>query len=129
MNRVFRIVVACVFAAVIAFDLSVGKALALGQFSRTCQGSVVNGSTLSAKCQTTSGNFVPSSINLNPYIENVDGVLKWQSGNFIETCRSTALTGPSIMSAQCKTRAQQWVSTKINLDEHIANINGKLTYE
>jgi len=129
MNPVFRIVVACVFAEVIAFDLSVGKALALGQFSRTCQGAVVNGSTLSAKCQTTSGNFVPSSINLIPHIENVDGVLKWQSGNFTETCRSNALQGPSIMSAQCKNKAGQWVTTKINLDEHIVNINGKLTYE
>nr|1N02_A Chain A, Cyanovirin-N [Nostoc ellipsosporum] len=50
-------------------------------------------------------------------------------GKFIETCRNTQLAGSSELAAECKTRAQQFVSTKINLDDHIANIDGTLKWQ
>uniref|UniRef100_C0HMD8 Cyanovirin-N homolog n=1 Tax=Didemnum molle TaxID=322843 RepID=CVNH_DIDMO len=101
-----------------------------GDFSKSCYGSSVSGSTLSSTCYKADGYTPnPTSINLNPYIENVDGVLKWQPGNFIETCRNTELAGPSLMAAQCLTRDQRLVPAEINLDDHIANINGVLKFE
>lgn len=75
------------------------------------------------------GSYKDTSINLNSSIENVDGSLVWQPDNFIETCRNTTLASSSVMTAECKTRDQRFVSTAINLDEHIANIDGTLKYE
>nr|AID56664.1 cyanovirin-N mutant 1 protein [synthetic construct]AID56665.1 cyanovirin-N mutant 2 protein [synthetic construct] len=101
----------------------------LGKFSQTCYNSAIQGSVLTSTCERTNGGYNTSSIDLNSVIENVDGSLKWQPSNFIETCRNTQLAGSSELAAECKTRAQQFVSTKINLDDHIANIDGTLKYE
>ncbi|MEM7592834.1 MAG: CVNH domain-containing protein [Cyanobacteria bacterium P01_A01_bin.83] len=108
---------------------SSAPALALGDFSQTCDDVSIGGSTLSADCRRRNGSYNSTSINLNPDIENVNGSLKWQPSNFIETCRNTALAGGGTMEAECKTRDQRWVSTRINLDDHIANIDGNLKYE
>ena len=72
---------------------------------------------------------MPTSIDLNPVIENVDGQLEWQPANFIETCDYAQLASPSIMIAECKTRSQELVPTFVDLDEHIANIDGTLMFE
>lgn len=121
--------VAFVLAFVVSFNLAAGGALALGKFSQTCRNIQVKSSELSASCERANGGYQPTSINLNPFIENVDGALKWQPGNFIETCRGTAIAGGSTLKAECKTRAQDFVSTAINLDDHIANIDGNLRFE
>ncbi|MDJ0737175.1 MAG: CVNH domain-containing protein [Nostocaceae cyanobacterium] len=129
MKAFLKTVTCFLFTLVILFGAFSNDALALGDFSQTCYNSQVNGSVLSAICRRINGSYNDTSINLNPGIENVDGQLKWQPSNFIATCRNTGLTGPSVMSAECKTRAQRWVSTSINLDDHIANIDGTLMYE
>jgi hypothetical protein len=131
MSRVFRIVIVadCVFASLIAFNLFADSAWALGKFSLTCRNTRISISTLSASCATANGEYKDTSINLNPYIGNTDGSLKWTDTNFIETCRATSLISPSILAAQCKTRDQIWTSTRINLDDHIANIDGTLKFE
>ncbi|MBD2602942.1 cyanovirin [Scytonema hofmannii FACHB-248] len=129
MNRVFRVLVACVFAVVIAFDLFTSNAWALGDFSKTCRDASVSGSTLRASCEKANGGFTPTSIDLNPYIGNIDGSLSWNDKNFIETCRGTALKSGSTLTAECKKRNQDFVGTSINLDDHIANIDGNLRYE
>lgn len=118
------------FSLFLALGFFSAPAAALGDFSQTCRDVSINGSTLSASCAKADG-FTQnmSSINLNADIENVDGNLTWQPDNFIETCRNTQVVNGSMMSAECKTRAQRWNSTNINLDDHIANINGVLTYE
>lgn len=120
--------VAFLFALVVSFNLVVNGALALGQFSQTCTNIAVSGSELSATCEKANGGQDNTSINLNPYIENVDGTLEWQPRNFIETCRNTSVSG-SLLKAECKTRNQNFVFTTINLDDHIANIDGELWYE
>lgn len=119
---------AFLFALVVSFNLVVNGALALGQFSKTCRNIDVNGSELSASCEKANGGFDNTSINLNPFIENVDGELEWQPKNFIETCRDTSVSG-SLLRAECKTRNQNFVFTTINLDDHIANIDGNLRHE
>ncbi|NMG06876.1 CVNH domain-containing protein [Brasilonema sp. UFV-L1] len=121
--------VAFLFALVVSFNLVTDNAWALGKFSRTCENISISGSKLSASCEKANGGFNQTSINLNPYIENVDGKLTWQPSNFIETCRGTGLSGSNVLKAECKTRNQNFVSTSINLDDHIANIDGKLQFE
>jgi hypothetical protein len=107
-----------------------GQALALGDFSQSCYSTSISGSTLTSTCYKADGRTPnTSSIDLNSVIENVDGVLKWQPANYIETCRYMKIEGASEMAGQCKTRDQRWVDTSIDLDDHIANINGTLTYE
>ena len=118
------------FSLFLALGFFATAAAALGDFSQTCYDATISGSTLSATCQRANGSYDgTTSIDLNADIENVDGRLKWQPSNFIETCRSTELVNGNTMDAECKTRDQRWVSTSINIDDHIANINGVLTYE
>ncbi|MEB3343009.1 MAG: CVNH domain-containing protein [Okeania sp.] len=129
-NRLFKAVVAFLFTVAISFGMFANQAWALGDFSQSCYNSNVMGSLLSSTCYRADGyTSNPTGIDLNPYIENVDGNLVWQPSNFIETCRFTELSGPSFLVGECKTRAQQWVSVVINLDDHITNRNGTLMYE
>lgn len=128
MKSVLKLGLAVLFTIVVSFGLT-NSALALGQFSQTCYNSSIQGSVLTSTCERANGGYNNSSIDLNPIIENVDGTLKWQPSNFIETCKNTKLAGSSQLAAECKTRAQQFVSTNINLDDHIANIDGTLKYE
>ena len=110
-----------------AFHIS--RSSAQGNFSQSCFNSEISGSTLYSTCRRINGSLNNTSINLNSVIENINGSLKWQPKNFIETCRYTDLTKSSIMTAQCKTRSQRYVNTSINLDDHIANIDGVLKYQ
>ncbi|GGA24358.1 hypothetical protein CYANOKiyG1_39950 [Okeania sp. KiyG1] len=128
-NGFFKAVVAFIFTVAMSFGMFANQAWALGDFSQSCYDSGISGSTLFSTCRTISGYLNPTQINLNPYIENVDGSLMWQPGNFIQTCRYTQLSGPSFLVGECKTRDQVWVPAGINLDEHIANIDGTLKYE
>ncbi|QSJ18402.1 CVNH domain-containing protein [Nostoc sp. UHCC 0702] len=128
MKSVLKLGLAVLFTILVSFGLT-NSALALGKFSQTCYNSTIQGSVLTSTCERANGGSNTSSIDLNSVIENVDGGLKWQPSNFIETCRNTQLAGSSELAAECKTRAQQFVSTKINLDDHIANIDGTLKYE
>lgn len=122
--------VASFFVVAVSFMLFAGSAFALGDFSMTCYDTHTSGSTLTSTCYKADGRTPQtSSIDLNKHIANIDGTLKWQPSNFIETCRYASIERSSTLTAQCKTRDQRWVSTKIDLDDHIANIDGTLKYE
>ena len=126
---VSSITVMC-FSLFLALGFFSAPAAAIGNFSQTCSDVSISGSTLSGSCEKVDGRTMnTTSINLNPNVENIDGSLKWQPSNFIATCRNTKLVNGDKMSAECKTRDQRWVGTSVNLDDHIANINGVLTYE
>lgn len=129
-NPLLKATVAFLFAVAMSFSIFSSQALALGGFSQTCYDSNLSGPILTSSCEKADGYTLETSfIDLNGVIENVDGSLEWQPDNFFETCRNLELVSPSAMVAECKTRAQYWNDTIINLDEHIANINGVLTYE
>ncbi len=129
-NGFLKTAVAFIFTVSMSCGIFANQAWALGDFSRSCYNSEISGSILSSTCKKADGyTRNQTQINLNEYIENVDGSLVWQPANFIETCRYTELSGPSVLVGECKTRAQRWVPVKINLDDHIANINGTLKYE
>ena len=133
MNKLMSLVkvsVALLFAFALSFGLFTNSAFALGDFSQTCYNTSISGSTLTSTCYRADGRTPnTSSIDLNEYVENVDGSFKWQPSNFFETCRGLSLEGVSIMTAECKTRDQRWNSTEIDLDDHIANMDGTLRYE
>ncbi len=121
------IAVLCAF--VLSFGLFANNALATGDFSLSCFDSSVDGSTLVSQCRRINGSIQPTSINLNPFIENVNGDLLWQPDNFIATCFDTELEGGFLLTGKCKRRDQSINYTEIDLDEHIANIDGTLTFE
>lgn len=117
-------------ACLISFGLLAHDALALGQFSKNCADTDISGSVLTSTCYRADGSTLnTSSLDLNPYIENVDGFLVWQPSNFIETCSFTTIIGSSTLVTNCKSRDQALQHTEIDLNEHIANINGTLTYQ
>lgn len=98
-------------------------------FSRSSTDIKLEGSHLKARCKDRAGRYQDSAIELNNYIENIDGLLKWQpNGNFIANSRDVVLKGP-MLECQSKTRNGAWRYTSINLDEKIFNYNGKLIYK
>ncbi|MEQ9552093.1 mannose-binding lectin [Coleofasciculus sp. G2-EDA-02] len=138
MKRSFQLIkVALAFlcALVLTFNVVVNKALATGQFSQTCENITINGSTLSAECETRNGYYRTTSIKLDDYIGNLDGVLSWGDSNFSQTCQDIGLaqllsSREFLLAAQCeKVDGITYSQSDISLDEHIANIDGTLEYE
>ena len=132
MNKLTSFVkasVALLFAFALSFGLFTNGAFA-GNFSQTCYNTSIDYDTLTSTCYRADG-YTPntSSIDLDRYIENIDGNLKWQYGNFSQTCEYVSVEGGSLLTAECRRRDQSPNYTKINLDDHIANIDGTLTYE
>ena len=135
VSRLLKVAFAFFCACVLSFNLVVDKALATGQFSQTCGNITINGSTLSAECEKMNGAYQQTSINLDNYIGNLNGVLSWGDHNFSITCTDLGLgqllsSREFILSAQCeKVDGITYSQTDISLDEHIANIDGTLEYE
>lgn len=89
----------------------------------------LDGSQLKARCKDRAGSYHDSSIELNNYIANIDGELRWQAnGNFIASSRKVSLAG-SVLRCQSRTRGGDWRDTSVNLDDKISNFNGKLIYK
>lgn len=122
-------VIAFLFAFAVSFNALISNAWALGDFSKTCRNASISSSTLSASCEKANGGYQNTSIDLNPHIGNLDGSLSWDDKNFIQTCRKTSLSGGSTLQGECKKKDQNFTNASINLDAHIANIDGTLRYE
>ena len=104
-------------------------AFAAGDFSGSCTNATVSGSTLSATCKKMDGSSSDTQINLNDHIVNTDGALDWaENGKFMGSCSNTNLDG-STLKASCKKMDQSTNNTSINLDAHIANMDGVLTFQ
>ncbi|AFY32648.1 CVNH domain-containing protein [Calothrix sp. PCC 7507] len=113
----------------LTFNLLIGNAWATGDFSRTCQGIRIDGSTLTAACQRANGSTRFTSMDLNQHIGNIDGTLEWGDSRFSLTCDEVGLAGRNRLRAECRRRDQSSLGSYINLDEHIANIDGTLKFE
>ena len=97
-------------------------------FSQSSRNIKIDGCVLSADCQDLQGSYQPSTLNLNDYIANEDGSMVWRKGgNFWASSRGSSLTDPAILHAQCRKIDGNYASSQIDLDEKIANIDGKLT--
>lgn len=131
-----RVAFAFLFACLVSLNIVVDKAMATGQFSLTCENIDLSGSTLSATCETTDGDLSETSIDLNQYIGNLDGILSWDDQDFSQTCQDVALaqllgSKQLILVANCQPAdgGDTDHPSDIELDAHIANIDGTLKYE
>ncbi|WP_332987291.1 CVNH domain-containing protein [Scytonema sp. PRP1] len=107
------------------------------QFSLTCDKDKIeiNGSILSTSCKKSNGDSQQTSIDLDKYIGNLDGKLSWSDKNFSKSCKNIApaqllSTRQLVLVAECKTAAgDTYYPSEIELDSHIVNIDGTLSYE
>jgi len=135
LNTLLKAVFAVLFAGLVSLNVVVDRAMAIGGFSQNCQDIVLDGALLSATCKKADGyTLQDTSIYLDGYIGNLDGTLSWGDHLFSHTCESVGL-GQSLsnrhytLNAQCKKRDGNYISTEIDLDAHIGNIDGELTFE
>ncbi|MBD2482668.1 CVNH domain-containing protein [Planktothrix sp. FACHB-1365] len=135
ISTVFKAVFALLFVCLLSLNLVISPAMATGQFSKTCEDIKLEGSILSASCETISGSYQDTSINLDNFIGNLNGSLSWGDHLFSRTCKDIGLgqslsTREYVLSAQCeKVDGRTYVQTEITVDEDIANIDGLLEYE
>ena len=116
--------------------ISMGKAQASGQFSKTCNYITLESkdfskrAILTADCRRRDGSTNSgASINLNDYIVNDNSYLRWAShGDFQESCEAAYLIDQHTMEAICRARNGDYYYDDIDLDDHIANINGNLVH-
>lgn len=123
---------------------------------RRSAGFRVDATYLRAICTKANGLFVRSSINLDRYIGNRGGNLVWaRNGNFTRTCirryfglnptpdqigvdpvllggqdrfGSNPSTPPEVVASCLTGKVGEPKRSRINLDERIANRNGRLVY-
>jgi len=92
----------------------------------------IDGSILSANCRRTNGSYEPSSLDLNSCVGNKNGIIWWGSSDFYYTAQDVRLgwyDGRPQLLASIRTISGNWHDVDLELDERIANKNGKLVYE
>lgn len=135
-------------------NLVTGMAWATGEFSKTCTDikithnddsdlNTIGKPILSAYCQKLNGSEVETSLDLNPYIGNVDGVLAWagSKSNFGLSCYDLTVSYPGTLEGVCLRDTKRGddgkfiipnpkeIAAFLDLDEHIVNRDGTLQYE
>ncbi len=101
-----------------------------GNFVASCNGISISGSILSANCKDEHGNSHFTKLDLNPHLANINGVLE-PGSNYIKTCtpEGGSEEGSSfIIFARCKKENGNVVPTSFNVNNNVANINGKLEW-
>ncbi len=83
---------------------------------------------LSAECKNVTGQYLYSTLDLNPYIGNIDGNFQWGSDKFALTSSNLSVSG-SILSGKLKKNNGNTNDSTINLDDHIKNDEGHLKYQ
>lgn len=146
LSLLLKITVTFLFAVCLSLNLVTAKAWAVGQFSTTCQEVNVSNDlgqpSLSAICEKKDGSYVKASLELNPYIGNDgSGFLSWGRQNLGLQCYDFAISNDiisrdTVLNAKCfdlskgKNQTEETdVAADIDLDEHIANIDGQLQYQ
>jgi hypothetical protein len=133
-----RVATVFLFAFVVSLNFVVDQAMATGEFSLSCDKDKIeiNGSILSTSCTKSNGNSQETSIDLDKYIGNLDGKLSWSDKNFSKTCKNIAPaqllnTRQLILVAECQPAVggDTYYPSELELDAHIANIDGTLKYE
>lgn len=140
LKRTIAQAVSVVLIATPALIVSMGTAEAGGDFSRSCKFISLNAhhhsttAILTAYCRRRDGSYKKSSINLNNYITNTFGRLRWQrGGNFAKSCSNIGFDFPFSMhrlTASCEGGGSpnHTYSSSVDLNAYIANIDGNLTY-
>ena len=96
-------------------------------FSRSSMDISLSGSVLTANCRDIEGSYHVSTLDLNNWIANIDGSLRWaHNGKFYDSSSDTSLIDGVTLKANCRKIDGSRVSSTLNLDEKIGNLNGKL---
>lgn len=136
--QLLKVTMVFLFAFVMSLNFVVDQAIATGQFTLSCDKNniEINGSTLSTKCKKINGDFQETSIDLNRYIGNLDGILSWGDKDFSKTCKNIGVaqllsTRQLILVAECQPAVggDVYSPSEIELDAHITNADGTLKYE
>ncbi|WP_375470271.1 CVNH domain-containing protein [uncultured Nostoc sp.] len=123
-----------VFSPVLVTSFQSDIALGTGEFTKSCTNiTLTQGRILEADCKTRNGRTAQTGINLNNYIVNQDGRLGWsRNGNYSASSRNCDVDfqgGRTFLMCDTRKRDNSFTGASLNLDKHIANINGTLTYE
>ena len=129
MRNILKTIVCFLVAVLISFGGFSSQAWARsGGFYGLCANSIINSHYLISDCLDNKNQVNYSvSIDLDPYINNSSGELQWEPKNYYETCTNYGLDG-AILNAQCSTPNGGLNQTAINLNDHIASVNGELVY-
>ena len=112
----------------------------IANFSSSCTDIHLDGSTLTANCQTHTGKFVKAAFDLDPWVTNTDSQLEWQldpsnNGHYTATtsdCAVVPVNGVrdkySYTVLACKAQKANGTMgfSRLLLDMFIENDNGKL---
>ncbi|KAH0320301.1 purine and uridine phosphorylase, partial [Aureobasidium melanogenum] len=102
-----------------------------GEFSMTSRNIILdNDFNLVASCQCMDGSWLQTSISLNDLLENQGGHFAWNKrGNFVAAARNIRLSDYGMfLVAELVDDHGVWKDTRVDLDERIANHDGKLTF-
>jgi len=89
----------------------------------------MDGAVLTAECNKFGAVWHQSSIDLNLYIENDNGTLKWkEDGNFASSCDKISIESPALLGASCQMTDGHWNWSTLDIRYHITNELGKLKY-
>ena len=101
-----------------------------GGFSASCSNIHLNGSWLSADCGNGHGRRHSTQIDLNRYITNSWGNFSWkQDGNYNESAINCGVNTAGTLYCQLGDGHGGWPQRSIDLNEHITNSWGNLTYD
>jgi hypothetical protein len=130
-------ILAVLFALVTALS-SAAQDIPPGSYQSTCRSIKVHHDRLQAKCQTSQGNWVKTSLSdvdrCAGDITNVEGQLTCNQnaatppGTYVQTCRDIRMRYNTLW-ARCQTSNGQWVDTSLNnftQCQNIVNIEGHL---
>ncbi len=126
MKTIPKLFICLILVIGISFSLFSDSASAV--FTDSCRDTNLNGPILSSSCKDRNGNYKYSSIGLNPFIGNRNGLLHWGGENFANSCEGIRLEGAGALFANCKKVNGDFNDTNINLDNRISNTDGNLTY-
>merc|ERR1712192_96346 len=92
MGGILKVLLALLFTGAISMGIFHSQAWAIGDFSKSCTNSEMISSFLLSSCSRDDGIKNKTWIDLNKYISNDDGLLKWKNDDgFIESCEGIRL--------------------------------------
>lgn len=100
-----------------------------GGFSSTCSNLYLDGSWLGAYCGDGHGSGKWTGLDLNRFIINNHGNLYWQSnGGYSHSARNCHINSSGLLFCQLNDGHGHWPEQAINLNDHLTNAWGNLTY-
>ncbi|KAH6633778.1 hypothetical protein C7974DRAFT_471838 [Boeremia exigua] len=97
----------------------------MANFSRSSCNIELHDEILYAKCETSSGEYRETTLNLDQYIGNHYGKFAWEGRNYSMSASHTRLEG-TVLHARLYTSDGGWHEESVDLEERIANICGYL---